>query len=70
MIQVTFLDLESKSLSEILACGHRRSFFPFCFGGERFFFLLSPPPTLSAKNRTPDRRFDSQLLVEAFINKN
>ena len=55
MIQVTFMDLESKSPSEILACDDRRSFFPFSFGGEGLFFLLSPPLTLSAKNRTPDR---------------
>ena len=42
MIQVTFLDLESKSPSEILACDHRRSFFLFCFGGEGFFFSSFP----------------------------
>ena len=34
------------------------------------FFLLCPPPTLSPKERTPDRRFNSQFLVEAFKKKN
>ena len=62
MIQVTFLDLESKSPSEILACDHRRSFFPFCFGGEGFFFFFFPLRRLYPRKK-------ERLIVDSIVSR-